>query len=267
MAVLGAGRLGSRIALEIARGKAGDAKLVAVYDRHPEKVRNLARGLRVKGAKSFSELLNDKTLDVIIEAASAKAVKEHGEAILRAGKTLIMLSSGALADDSFLKRLVSAARRKKRKIYVPSGSIIGLDGIKGMSCGGLKEVTVEYRRNPVELAKDLESIGKAKLVSIKRPVKVFEGSASEAVKMFPHRLNIASSASLAGLGPSKTKVRVILDPKAKRTIIRIYAKSRGGDIFAESKIWTVKEAGTAYFPVASTVRTLRGLGETLQVGT
>ena len=267
-AVLGGGRIGSRIAEEITKGAAGEVTLVAVYDRHPEKVKEIARRLRVKGAKSVSELLKDKTIDVIVEAASPQAVIEYGEAVLRAGKTLVMLSSGALANESFRKRLVSVAKRSNKKIHVPSGSIVGLDGVKGASIGGLSEVVVEYRRSPLALVKDLERIGKGEFVSVKKPTKIFEGSAAEAVKLFPHRLNITSSAGLAGLGPSKTIVRVVLDPKARnRTTIRTYAKGKGGDIFAESIIKTVEDAGTAYFPIASTLRTLRGLGETLQVGT
>ena len=101
-----------------------------------------------------------------------------------------MMSVGSLFDDDFRKNLTNIAKKKKCKIYVPSGAVCGVDGISSANVGGLNEVTLVTTKPNTSLGKKYN----------KRTV-LFEGSAREAVKKFPANINVAASLSLAGKSP------------------------------------------------------------------
>ena len=48
------------------------------------------------------------------------------------------------------------------------------------------------------------------------PLKVFEGSAREAIAGFPANVNVAVALSLAGVGPDRTRVEIWADPGVTR---------------------------------------------------
>ncbi|WP_394352653.1 aspartate dehydrogenase domain-containing protein, partial [Candidatus Nitrosotalea sp. FS] len=41
---------------------------------------------------------------------------------------------------------------------------------------------------------------------------IYEGSAQEAVRLFPANINVAALLSLAGIGSEKTRVKIVADP-------------------------------------------------------
>jgi len=67
---------------------------------------------------------------IVVEAASINAVRTFGEAILRSGRDIVILSVGALAEEDFREHLVGVAREEGKKIRIPSGAILGLDNLK-----------------------------------------------------------------------------------------------------------------------------------------
>ena len=62
---------------------------------------------------------------------------------------------------------------------------------------------------------------------------IFEGSAGEAVSLFPRNLNIAASVSLSGLGFEKTRVRIVADPTKESPIIALEADGKFGALRLE----------------------------------
>ena len=84
------------------------------------------------------------------------------------------MSVGAL-NDEFLSRLREIAKSKGRKIYIPSGAVVGIDGIKAVS-DRISEVMLITRKNPKSFGLNFSGV-------------IFEGNAK---KLFPRNLNIAN---------------------------------------------------------------------------
>ena len=130
--LLGCGAIGQELARAIEAGEAGDARLVALFDQ----VEGLAASLSIGwdggvfGSDSIGDFLAAPGLDIVVECASPHAVRAHAEALLSAGKDLLMMSSGALADPELAERLAGLAQREQRRLIVPSGALGGIDAIR-----------------------------------------------------------------------------------------------------------------------------------------
>src|SRR5260370_39778611 len=74
--------------------------------------------------------------DLVLEAASADAVRSFASDVFDCGADLMMVSVGALADAEFFGRLIERAKLEGRRLHVPSGAIGGLDTIKATLSGG-----------------------------------------------------------------------------------------------------------------------------------
>ena len=53
-------------------------------------------------------------------------------------------------------------------------------------------------------------------------------TALEAIKLFPANVNVGATLSLAGLGPEKTRVKVVADPDSPGNVHQIYARGSFG---------------------------------------
>ena len=70
---------------------------------------------------------------------------------------------------------------------------------------------------------------KTDLLSIKKPITIFEGKAVDAVRGFPTNINVAALLAIAGLG-AKTHVKIIADPFATENSHEIKAIGSFGTI-------------------------------------
>lgn len=267
VSVLGCGFIGSHVAERIRNGDAGEVQLLSVFDRHAEKAEKVASRLGVEVARSVDEIVNDGRVELVVEVASQEAVKEYGLKILRAKKHILVLSSGAFVDGEFLGEMISVAKANSVKIHVPSGSIVGIDGVKAHALAGISEIVLEYRKNPEDFKEREDAFQKLYNPSAKGAMVLFEGPASEASRLFPRRLNISSTLSMAGVGAEKTKVRVIADPNVHTTALKILIKSVAGETAIQMENLPHKRAVGGYMPVVSTVQKLRDVGATLSLGT
>ncbi|MEM1606882.1 MAG: aspartate dehydrogenase [Candidatus Bathyarchaeia archaeon] len=269
--LIGCGAIGTVIAEAIDSGKAGDINLVIVYDLIHERSELLVSKLSRKPliAESFDEVLKREDVHLVIEAASQEAVRQYAVKILNSNKDLMIMSAGALVDNYLLSGIIKAAKEKGRKVYVPSGAIVGLDNVKSASVGRIEEVTLTTRKPPVSF-KGAPYIEKSKidLSSIKSPLVLFEGTAREAVKLFPQNVNVAATLSLAGVGPDKTKVRIIVDPTIRNIIHEIHVKGEFGEIYTrtENRPFPTNPK-TSYIAALSAIATLRKISESIIVGT
>ncbi len=271
VALIGCGSIGTVLARAIDTGQAGKAKLVWLYDLKPEKSKALAKKLRSKPkiARSSAEVFADRTVDLVIEAASQLAVEQYSLDVLKSGKDLMVMSIGAFGDEKLLASVHELAERTGRRIYMPSGAVLGIDGIKAAMLGGIDEAILTTRKPPAALSysKYLSEHG-IDLTDLREPLTVFEGPAREAVKAFPKSVNVAAALSLAGVGLDKTKVRIIADPSLDRNVHQIRVRGKAGEFITEARnVPSPDKPETSYLAALSAIRTLRNLTETIQIGT
>jgi aspartate dehydrogenase len=267
--LIGCGAIGTVLAQSIDKGQAGDARLVMVFDRNAEKAKILARKLRNKPkvARNFKEFLESGDVELVIEAASQGAVETYAVEVLKAGKDLMIMSVGALVDLELAKEICSVAKKNCRKVYVPSGAIAGLDGVKASAIGKIESVVLTTRK-PVEGLMDNPYFKEKTSGKVENPTLIYEGPAAEACKLFPTNVNVAATLGLAGIGAEKTIVRVVADPTLSRNIHEIEVKGEFGELKVHvENLPSVENPKTSYLAALSAIATLKRLTEHLQVGT
>jgi len=265
VALVGCGNIGSQLAREIQRRFRGRIRLIGVYDNQPRAGRRLARRLHpVVPVLSPHALF--RRCDLLIEAASPRAVEELLPLAVRRRKSLLVLSSGGLLGKA---RWLRKARALGVPVHVPSGALAGLDAIKAAATGGLRSVTLTTRKPPRSLvgAPGIRR-RRIRLEGLRRPRTVYEGPASRAVREFPENINVAATLSLAGLGAWRTRVRLIADPRVHTNIHEVEAVGRFGRLVARTENRPSRaNPKTSELAVQSAVATLRQLVEPLRVGT
>lgn len=194
---------------------------------------------------------------VAVEVASQEAVRQLGERLLDAGIDLVVASVGALMDAALLERLREKAVRSGARIWIPSGAIGGLDAIWAAASGGaLDEVSLVTRKPPQGLG-----MGDAGV-----PQVLFEGDAAEGVRRFPRNVNVAAALSLAGLGPQRTRVRVVADPQAPGNEHRIVARGPFGEVeMTFRNVPFTSNPRTSYLAALSILGLLRRMASPVQV--
>ena len=270
--LIGCGAIGKTLAQAIAEGKTGDIRLVAVCDIDKIKVEQLKESLGLSHifmTTEPDEIIARDDLELIIETASQEVVRAFAEKILNAGKDIMIMSVGALRDNELLMRLERVAKEKKVKVFVPSGAICGLDGVKAASVKGITSAEITTIKNP----KGLEGApylaeNNIDLSGLTEPKVVYQGKAREAAKGFPKNVNVAVALSLAGIGVDRTMVKIIADPEADRTQHEIRVKGEFGEMHTVVRNLVHPEnPKTSYLAALSAIRTLRKLTELIQVGT
>lgn len=140
------------------------------------------------------------------------------------------MSIGALMDDDF-REVMDGLRGGGVEYVLPSGAIGGLDAVRALALGGgLDEVGITTTKAPKGLlgAPYLRENGIE--LPLERAVRVFEGSAREAVRGFPRNVNVSAALSLAGIGPDRTMVSIVSDPTVTRSRHEIRARGKTGEI-------------------------------------
>ncbi|MEM1539841.1 MAG: aspartate dehydrogenase [Candidatus Bathyarchaeia archaeon] len=267
--LIGCGAIGTVLAQAIDSGQAGDTCLLMVFDRNLKRAENLAQRLKSKPkvAKSFKELLECDDIKLVVEAASQEAVKAYAVDVLKAGKDLMIMSVGALVDSELLGEISRTAREGGRKVYIPSGAIAGLDGLKASAIGKIESVTLTTRK-PVESLMDNPYFMEKTGGKVEKPTLVYEGPATEACKLFPANVNVAATLSLAGMGAEKTVVRVVADPTVSRNIHEIEVKGDFGELRVHvENVPSAENRKTSFLAALSAIATLKRLTELLIIGT
>src|SRR6202046_1230500 len=139
--ILGVGTIGKIIATAIDR-KEVDAELVAIADQDGERAKALAGGLSCRPAVLSVDEMLDRT-ELAVEAASQAALASFVPAgLARSRDMLIMSVGGLLGHEEWFRE----AGERGCRIYVPSGAIAGLDGIKSASVGRLDSAVLAGRQ-------------------------------------------------------------------------------------------------------------------------
>jgi aspartate dehydrogenase len=262
--IVGLGTIGRALCHAIDRGEV-KGQLVAVTTRHHDRANRFLQELcHQPPLLSLDELVARSEL--VIEAATQEALAAIAPCTLRQGKDLLVLSVGGILDH---EEWVELAQRTGSRIYVPSGAIVGLDGVKGATIGHITAVTMTTRKPPKALAGapfvvehqiDLDRFTQATVI--------FEGSAREACRGFPANVNISAALSLAGIGADRTRLRILVDPEGTRNVHDIEVVGEFGrfNIHLENEP-SETNPRTGKLTYLSTVALLKGLGNPLKVGT
>jgi aspartate dehydrogenase len=227
---IGCGSIGGAAVRAIAEGRVVNATLAGIADLAGSDVaRETAAWAHCPFMADVRNLLGLHP-DLIVEAASQEAVRAWGRAVLEADADLMIVSVGALADAVLLAGLASVAEERGKRIYVPSGAIGGLDIIRSATVGGLQECRLTTTKPPQALAgaAGLRERG-VDLSSVQSPTVVYEGPASEAVRLFPQNINVAAAISLAGIGLERTVVRIVADPGVARNVHEVFVRGAFGE--------------------------------------
>ena len=227
--------------------------VVALYDKNLKKSKKLAEKFEAKACESFEEFIK-KDFDTVLEIASYEAVKTYGERILNEGKNIIILSSGALMDEEFRKRLIKIAKEKNRFIRVPSGALFGVDNAKVLSFLTNKKVLIKSIKNPKEFGLKNEK----KLI--------FKGKASECIKLYPKQTNVTVTLSLAT--QVDADVEIYCDPEVNDNIHEVYLEGAFGSCFIKiDNIPSPKNPKTSFLAALSVVALLKGVDKNFIIGT
>lgn len=262
--IIGCGAIGRELGRAISSQIPG-VDLVALADVDEEKARKLAETLlSCPQTLSPEKLIN--RVDLVIECASSSASAAIAEKTLSQGKDILVMSVGGLLGKENLFQL---AREKNCRIYLPSGALAGLDGVKSAAAGRIDSVTLTTRKPPAGLrgAPYLVKEG-IDLNSLREGGVVFEGTAEEAVKGFPRNINVAATLSLAGIGATKTRVRIVADPKISRNIHEIEVEGEFGKLISRTEnLPAPSNPKTSFLAILSSIATLKSLVSPVRIGT
>lgn len=266
--VIGCGTIGTGICKAIDDGTI-KAELVAVYDRNTDDVEKLKSSLRSCRPETLEVMEMSKKIDILVECASQEAVYEVIPVALLAHCDVMIMSVGAFADDKLHRTIGNLARDNNCKVYLPSGAIVGLDGLKSASVEEIYSVTLTTQKPPRGLAGAPFVIkNKIELDKITSKTVLFEGPASEAVRAFPANVNVAATLSLAGLGFDRTKVRIVANPALTRNIHEITVEGAFGEF--TTRVENLPSPGnprSSYLAQLSAIATLKKISDPFQIGT
>ena len=274
--IIGCGAIGREICKAIDDEKKGlEMELRFLIDKNPERVERLCNDLKKKPEATkygsigfnFNELLGK--VDLVIECASQSAVREFVIPALRKGKDVMILSVGALCDAELFDEVERISKEERCNVYIPSGAIAGIDGLKSGAVGELYSVELTTRKPPSGFEGN-EYVKKkgVDLPSIKKETILFSGSAEEAVRHFPENVNVAASLSIAGIGSKRTIIKVIADPFIEKNVHKIEASGEFGFLFVRvENIPSPRNPKTSYLAALSAIATLKSISYPIRVGT
>ncbi len=251
LGIIGCGAIGSDVARAV--DTMTEIDTLYLFDIKKDAAAKLAGEIKKAVVKNVGEFIPD--VDAVMEAASQDAVVEYAEMVLGAGKDLIILSIGSLLDDDFRKRLMAIATEKKCKIYLPSGAVCGIDGIKAAQMAEVNQVTLVTTKPPASLG-----------IKTDKRQTLFDGYARDAIIKFPRNINVAACLSLAGTGFDSTRVKIVVDPVTAYNSHRILAHGKFGRLRSEMEnLPNPRNPKSSYMASLSAIACLRKLIEPLQI--
>jgi len=264
--LVGCGVIGTEIAKAIDSGVI-DANLVAVCDHNAASAEALIESLKKRPVRAGLEELVELS-DVVVEAASQRAVPSIARAALRKGRRLMIMSVGALTDAALLEEVTRLAQAHGSQVFLPSGAISGVDGLKSASIGKIRRITLTTTKNPRSLAGAPYIVeNKIDLGSLAGRQVIFEGSALEAVRAFPANVNVAATLYLAG-GGVDVRVKVAADPAIDVNRHEIEVEGDFGRIATRvENIPSPRNPRTSYLAALSAIATLKSIVQPVKIGT
>jgi aspartate dehydrogenase len=267
--LIGYGAIGQQVAAGIVAGLAGDVDLVSILTRNPRSrlssadqpdpglvdhdylIRNTdrldPRFAPTEMLTNFSDFLATRP-SLVLEAASAAAVTSYAESIVSSGASLMLVSTAALVDIAFRRRLEVGCSTSGARIYIPAGAVAGLDALAAAAAGGLEEVTLR--------------ITEPRHGCARRRV-VFQGFALEGARLFPARLNVAATVALTI--DWNLEVELMEDSDHHPRTIELRARGAFGEFSARMEP-DPKRDRLSHIVALSLLSTLRRIQQPIRIG-
>ena len=264
VAIAGFGAIGKVVAEALDRGIDG-LQLAAVSARDaPRAERALADFAHPVPVLPLARLWEEA--DIVVECAPAALLREIAEPALAAGRTLIVLSCGALLDNF---DLVDLAHRQGGRILVPTGALLGLDAVQAAAQGAISKIHMITRKPPGGLDGAPYLVEhQIRVAGLDRALCVFTGTAREAARGFPANVNVAAALALAGLGPDRTTIEIWADPAVDRNIHRIEVEADAARLSLQiENVPSLDNPKTGRMTPLSVIALLRKLTSPLAIGT
>ncbi len=209
IAVAGAGAVGSAVCRALTDGIPGFT-LTAVSDLNPDQARKLIG--RPGFDLSFAALDDlPAKADWIVEALPAKMVPALAEPVMKAGKTLVLISSAALLLYPELRDLPS---RHGGKFLIPSGALGAMDAVNALAVKGIRGARLVTTKPPGAYTGAPHIVNNnIDLKAVTKPETIFSGNALQAAAAFPANVNVAATLTVASRLPAESvEVEVRADP-------------------------------------------------------
>lgn len=257
--IIGCGAIGSALATVIDRDYGARAQVVGLVDVDRARAAALAARLHPRPVvTSLPQLI--RRCDLVIEAAGVAVAPRVCRLGLAAGRDVLIMSTGGLLSQASL--WPQLAQRSRGALYVPSGALCGLDGIKAMA-GTIRRLRLTTRKPP-------RALGITR--TLRAPTLLFRGSPADAIKRFPQNTNVAATmmltATLSGGRRPAATVRVIADPALKVNTHELEVDSDCGTlrVRVQSRPST-SNPKTSELAIRSALATLRQVLAPVRVGT
>ena len=230
--IVGCGAIGSRLAR--AADAMAEVKRIYLVDVRRDVADKLAASLtKAIVVDSVEDELYHT--DLVVEAATQATAKEVVPKVVSRGVDMMVMSVGSFVDDDYRRMVFQSAVEHEAKIFIPSGALCGVDGLRGASMEELESVELITTKGPKSLAGVQYLIDKGiDTEKVTEKTVIYSGPAREAVKLFPKNVNVAATVSLVGVGFDKTRVTLILDPEAKNNSHELRYKGVFGEASAHT---------------------------------
>jgi len=200
--------------------------------------------------------------DLVVECAGHQALRDSGEAVIRHGTDLLVVSVGALADATLEQSLRNAAADGGGRLLIPGGALGGIDALSAAREAGLDSVEYSGRKAPASW-KGTAAEKMIDLASVRQATTFLECDARTAALQFPQNANVVAALALAGLGFEKTKVRLVVDPAANGNNHSFVARGKFGEITTTIRSMTLpsnpKTSVLAPFSLIQSIKKRAGL--------
>ncbi|MBF0252367.1 MAG: DUF108 domain-containing protein [Candidatus Omnitrophica bacterium] len=265
LGIIGCGNIGTIIVRSYEKQLSDVVSKINLFDIDNIKMTALSKEAACSvAAQDMEELIMHS--DIVVEAVSPRLVPEVLELCIKHSKDILVMSVGGILE---CEELIELARHKHINVILPSGAIAGIDAVKTAKISGIENVTITTRKPPKSLkgVAYLEQKG-IDIDLIKKETVIFEGTAREAIKIFPQNINVSVILSLAGIGPDKTKVRIITSPEFTGNSHEIQVKAASGTITTiADNVQSPDNPKTSYLAGLSAVAALKQYCDPIKIGT
>ena len=270
--IVGHGAIGSVVTGALVRGEVPGCRLAGVLVG--------PTGRDVPEPVSTIDLLAECS-QVVVEAAGAEALATYGPPVVAAGVDLVVLSVGALVDDTLRARLLGDGDDdpgglpgaddpggSRGKVLLSAGAVGGLGLLRAAALlGDINRVRLRTEKLPGALDRPwMTPAERARLLGTDEPLTVFSGSARDAVIRFPQSANVSATLALATVGFDATHVDVVADPGARLVRHRIEVEADAGRYAFEIENRPSANPRTSAVTPYAVIRALRDLSAGVVVG-
>lgn len=237
--------------------------LAGICDTDAGKAKALAGKLGNVKVMGRSELI--KKSGLVVEAASAGASAAIAGECLKKGRDVLIMSVGGLLESD---KLLENIRKARSRVYIPSGAICGIDGVKAAMIGQVRSARITTRKHPKSLAGAPYITEKGiDLSSISRETVIFEGKAKDAVRAFPQNINVSAVLSLASIGADAVMVRIVASPEYTANVHEVEVEGAFGRLVARTEnLPDGANPKTSRLAIFSAIATLERIVSNFQIG-